>query len=355
MTAKGGIQAWEVSTGQRSLVIGKADDFAQGYSAITNNGRLLATGKPAGIVTIWDVENLQRWFELPEATSGVWSVAWSPNGQMLAVGQSDGGLSVWRLPQIRNALQSIDLDWTFEQPKPAADKLTLAPSNMNQPSVDEVLIWRRRITRLLQRRRDYRIRAEFGLQFIDAKPEDSMRWLTVAPALVLAGDDAGYAAFCARATSQFSGTQVPIIAENAIKAVLLKANAVDLGKLPAKQFTSSLEGGTVPDLFRPWFWGTRALLAYRSGDAESAVKYIAKSNEHQPKDVARALNLAVLAMAQHQLKDHDKALLALKASSRLITRLNGEQKASHDLLIAEILFREATALLLNEESPSASK
>ena len=85
-------------------------------------------------------------------------------------------------------------------------------------------------------------------------------------------------------------------------------------------------------------WATRALLAYRSDDAESAVEYVAKSEDNNPTYFSHAMNLAVLAMAQHELDHPDEAAAALAEASQLITRLreNPNNQGHHDLQIAEI-------------------
>ena len=194
---------------------------------------------------------------------------------------------------------------------------------------------------------------EFGLQLVKQKPDDTLVWLRIAPVLILAEDQVAYAEFCSRMAQHFAESKLPEEAERVIKASLLRANSVDLAKLPADMFAKSLDDGTVPDWLPPWGWGTRALLAYRSGDAESAVKYVAKSEEYKPIDVAHALNLAVRAMAQHQLQHPDEARTALDEASQLITRLQADDKNNrdHDLLIARILFREAEALINGKTEP----
>ncbi|MGH7138306.1 MAG: hypothetical protein ACREHD_21360, partial [Pirellulales bacterium] len=134
---------------------------------------------------------------------------------------------------------------------------------------------------------------------------------------------------------------------------LLCPEAIDLAQLPLDRFTASLDQGTAPDWLPVWAWGTRALLAYRSGDAESAVKYAAKSEELKRTDFAHALNLAVLALAQHQLKHSDEACRALEEAVQVTDRLQADanNKGNHDLLIAQILLREAEALM-NGQPPS---
>ena len=118
----------------------------------------------------------------------------------------------------------------------------------------------------------------------------------------------------------------PVVAERVVKAALLRPGSIDLGKLHGEILAKSLDDGTAPDWLVPWGFCSRALLAYRSGDAESAVKYMKRSEEHKPEGSAHALNLVVRAMAQHQLRHPEEARRALDAASQVINRLHGRRQ-----------------------------
>ena len=83
------------------------------------------------------------------------------------------------------------------------------------------------------------------------------------------------------------------------------------------------------------------------------MKYVAKSEEHKPEDFTHAVNLAVLAMARHQQKQPEAARQALDEASQLINRLKADEnnKLNLDLLIAQILFREAETLINGKPKP----
>ena len=195
--------------------------------------------------------------------------------------------------------------------------------------------------------------AEFGLMMAEQKPEDSLAWLHVAPVLILAGDDADYPAYCRRIVEQFAESKDFDVPEKVVKACLLRPEAIELAKLPVDRFVASLDEGTAPEWFPVWAWGTRALLAYRNGDAESAVKYLARSEELKPGDMTHALNLAVMSMAQHQLRHSDEAHRALAEAVQLTDHLQNDasSKGDFDLLIAQILLREAEALIDGRPNP----
>jgi hypothetical protein len=74
---------------------------------------------------------------------------------------------------------------------------------------------------------------------------------------------------------------------------------------------------------------------------------VAESEKNKPGGPTRALNLAVLALAQHQLQHPLEAQAALKEALQLIASLRElpDQKNHHDVLIAEILIREAQTII----------
>jgi hypothetical protein len=48
---------------------------------------------------------------LPEGNGAVWSQVWSPDRDLLAVGTSVGGPVIWNIPEIREQLAELGLDW----------------------------------------------------------------------------------------------------------------------------------------------------------------------------------------------------------------------------------------------------
>jgi tetratricopeptide (TPR) repeat protein len=193
---------------------------------------------------------------------------------------------------------------------------------------------------------------ELGQRLVEQTPDDSMLWLKVGAVIVLSGNENAYTEFCQWIARQ--PLEKVVFAERAIKSSLLRPSGFDIAALPVDTLTEALDSGTYPDWF--WGWQTRSMLAYRSGDAESAVKYVAKSEEHNPIEVAHATNQAILALAQHELGKSDEAKAALAEATLLITSLNKDPSNihRHDLLIAEILFREAESKI-NGKTDSAAE
>ena len=74
------------------------------------------------------------------------------------------------------------------------------------------------------------------------------------------------------------------------------------------------------------------------------VKCVANSEALKPAPKVHLLNLALLALAEHQLKHTEKSRLAFEDLSKLIAQGKADtQNVDHDFLIAEILFNEAEA------------
>lgn len=190
----------------------------------------------------------------------------------------------------------------------------------------------------------WNIASEFGQRLIEERPNDSMLWLLKqASVLAVAENPEAYRSFCERIAKQFGKTQDANRATHVIKACLLQPATIDVAQLPVEAFVKPLDNGTTPEGARHFRWGLRGLLALRSGDAELAVKSIGQAQAHNPTEVSSAFNLSVLALAQHERKQFNEAQITLAEASKIINRLKTDpsQKGHHDLLIAEILFREA--------------
>jgi tetratricopeptide (TPR) repeat protein len=191
---------------------------------------------------------------------------------------------------------------------------------------------------------------EYGFPYIDARPDNERSWMEVAPVLVLAGQRKDYAAFCERAAEQFADTTNLEVSERITKSLL--PDAIEPDKLPTQPLIDSLKNGTAT-AGQSWFWTSRALLAYRTGDAKSAVQYATRSEEHKPFQVTRALALSVL--AQHELVNTAEATTALQQATKLLEKL--EQNTTRydaDLQIAKVLHREAEAKI-NGKTESTTK
>lgn len=114
-----------------------------------------------------------------------------------------------------------------------------------------------------------------------------------------------------------------------------------------------LEDTSLPSNGPGWYWGTRALLAYRRGEAEQVIRFVELSEKHAPYDAAHAMNQVLFALAHHDLQHPEDAQSALRKAASPIADLAAttEKKVIQDWQIAEILYREAAAKINGGNNP----
>lgn len=198
----------------------------------------------------------------------------------------------------------------------------------------------------LRSKERWRDAIEFGLVFINQEPDNSMRWLQVAPVVVLTGDKEAYQSFRERVAQQFGNAQSPGKAEQSTKAALLTPDAFAFERMPIVRLTAALDEGQAPARMQPWWWSTRAFYSYRTGNFERAIECCDKVESLNPNSHTRMLSTVLKAMAQWQLKQPSKAHETLQKIAALMDQLSSDQIANHhDLQIPAILYREAKELI----------
>lgn len=63
--------------------------------AVRADGKLLASGNQAGMITIWNLESYSKEGSLPQTRGSVFSLDFSPDGRLLAAGGADASIYVW--------------------------------------------------------------------------------------------------------------------------------------------------------------------------------------------------------------------------------------------------------------------
>jgi serine/threonine protein kinase/Flp pilus assembly protein TadD len=194
-------------------------------------------------------------------------------------------------------------------------------------------------------------------KLLEVDPSDAHAHLQLAAVLAETGDLEAYRAHCRKMLARFGGTNDAAILDQTAKACLLVPGAG--GDLEA---ASQLAGKAVT-LGKDSAWFSfiqfgKGLAEYRRGDYASAVDWMRKVIG-QPVSVGGPLPAwerdvaawAVLAMAQHQMKQSEEARAALAKASQLaqtkLPQLSAENLEQDwvDWLIAQILLREAQALV----------
>jgi tetratricopeptide (TPR) repeat protein len=190
-----------------------------------------------------------------------------------------------------------------------------------------------------------------GLRLMEQQKDDVVLWGHLGAVFIMAGDDEGYGAFCHHVTKLAGETPTIKQAVRATQICVLRPGAIKIADLPSKTLVKLLDEGNVPEDLRSWAWSTRALLVYRSGDAESALTFAEKTQESQRSYGVHALASCVTALAHHELQHPEEALKALEVAAesvKLAKKRDAGQVADPDTLIAEILLREVESKLTNK-------
>ena len=359
------IRVWEAATGRLETAF-RAHWEGVTFVKFSPDGRDILSGSETGVVRIHDAATGEERLALYGLSTPVRDADFSPDGTLIAAITKDGITTVWDRKISSAAAKLPERDENWQEAIELYSKLitdqTTDASLLSKRAMAYIATeqwdlakadWRRVIEQQpyqLQQAFDvfcnaeqWSTAAELGQRLIEQKPDNSLLWLIVAPVIVLSGDEAAYAEFCQWIAQQPTEKLYP--AERAIKSSLLRAGGVNLTALPVATLNEALDSGRALGSFGEWGWGTRVLLAYRLGDADLAVKYFAKSEEHNPRGFVRAVTLSILALAQHELQESDNARKSLEEASQVITRLKEDpnNKGHYNLMIAEILFREAEA------------
>ncbi|HEY2892563.1 MAG TPA: hypothetical protein VGJ16_00060, partial [Pirellulales bacterium] len=189
---------------------------------------------------------------------------------------------------------------------------------------------------------------------------DSNQWQKAAAALLLAEDGQGYERLCREMVERFAGSHSLYDDERVIKTCLLRPSAVEVSKLPLAGVIRTLIDKTIPAPLAPWAMLACSLAKYRDGHWESAGELAEQANRDSGLHTRqRAMGLLIMAMAAHRQgqaqaatahlaeanKIMDAAVPRLSDGTIVFHRLLEEQPAWLDWLNAEILRREAAALL----------
>ena len=189
--------------------------------------------------------------------------------------------------------------------------------------------------------------AEFGLLAMSQTPTDHNLWDKLSGIVLLADDETAWREHSTRLAKHWAGTTSHETAQMVCRACLLVPGGVDLKELPQLELIIP-EDSTTTSKRRAEFWSTRALVAYRGGDARAALDYSRKAQELGPYSGTSALNLALQAMAYHKLGELDQAQGALKFAERELARSQGYFKDGKGTVwphAAELLIREAATLI----------
>jgi serine/threonine protein kinase/Flp pilus assembly protein TadD len=179
--------------------------------------------------------------------------------------------------------------------------------------------------------------------------DDSILWLKVGAVLAMAGDTDTYSRFCALLTRRHPHAQEWWVVARICHACLLMPDSIAVPETPYKSLGTIMDTRT--DLLEwesNWGWSTLALAAYRDGEPELALDYVKRSEEYHPSIYCHAMNLGILALAHHELRNAEAAANAREDLKEIVSGF-GYMEMNQDQLFPKILLREAEELLPEAE------
>ena len=192
---------------------------------------------------------------------------------------------------------------------------------------------------------------------VELDPTNYDRWCLAAALHAGAGDVEGYRRTCRGMLKRFGATDHAQPAERITKACLLLPDALSAADFERVQQLAGLAvTGTEKDGYYHFFMMSKGLADHRAGRYAEAVKCLERFPANADGTHWDATKLAVLALAHYRLGDTKEAEAALAKSKAILAqkmpdpakgRLFGDRDW-HDWLHAQILCREAEALLKNE-------
>ncbi|MCA9258959.1 MAG: hypothetical protein KDA61_07155, partial [Planctomycetales bacterium] len=210
-----------------------------------------------------------------------------------------------------------------------------------------------------QENEQWKIASQIGLLLMERQyaerpslgHNETLLWIQVGTVLVLAEDAKAYSDFCTRLFNEYKDEQQHFSVQRLCHACLLTPQGFDPEKLPYEKLVEFQEAGSAYEpWFEPWLYSIRALTTYRRGNPQTTLELALKSREYEGLvELGHALDLALIAMAQQQLHNHDAALAALDELSHVVERQRFDRENNQDLLTARILLREAEAMILDAQ------
>jgi len=190
--------------------------------------------------------------------------------------------------------------------------------------------------------------ADFA-KLIEEEPAEHYHYHGLGAVLVQLGDSKGYEQLRQKVVKQFGSTRNPMIAERMVKTCLILPCANPALETFDQMAETSVTLGKDHGYFL-YFEFAKALAEYRTGHFDQAVEWCQKVLDAKQEGVREAQTYPVLAMAQQRLNHSDEAKAALAKGRDLVNKLprldSGELGPDfHDIIIANVLTREASALV----------
>lgn len=194
----------------------------------------------------------------------------------------------------------------------------------------------------------YEEAVKFGLMKVKREPNDPLAWLIVAPYMHALGRDADLRVHCKAMIEQFRETKDSRAARLTTKACTLVPGLISIEELPENIVNLTEQSA----LGGAWNCSIGAVLAYRAGEFERALELLEKSRTLPKIAYATSVIQPTRAMLELQRGETTAAEKLLRDAKKTLDELRGDEanRGFHDLLIAEMLFREAQSMIDTAEA-----
>jgi hypothetical protein len=202
-------------------------------------------------------------------------------------------------------------------------------------------------------------------RYVESDPKaQSVEWLRAAAMHAFAvsegvGEFANYQRVCQSMIDRFASSGELAALEQTVKSCSILATAASVDRAAVAKIAAALEDGDIDSKDVSWHQTALALDAYRRGDFVAAQEWADKGFANAADDIQRMWAKTVSSLAFAASGDLEQAALALnfakgEAEKRIERNADGSISGDslfrapafdHNLLIAEILIREASAAL----------
>jgi len=277
---------------------------------------------------------------------GNWTEAEAVNRGALALWRKRAGdQSPFTLWEVGELVQDLTAQKKFAEAEQLLNE-TLTPAVLAQPPSGDLLVAR---SELMARRGRWQQATADAALVPKYLPNDHYRYFTLAGLLVMTHNRSEYEKLCQKILPMFADTSNPYIAVRvADGCLLLPDSGVDLQVVDRLATRAATNGNVAWAL--GYFQGCKALSEYRQGQFSEAVVWAERSLKSD-QAFARAKGYAVLALAQWQLGQKEKARAMLADGDSLAPRISSAPDTV-DLgdswvpwLFARILLDEAGQLI----------
>ena len=258
------------------------------------------------------------------------------------------------LEEFKGLVRVLNLQKKFGEAEKLLNDI-LSSTFIQQPSSVEFLDLRMELLGRQERWKEAVVDATLTVKY---QPTDHQRYHTLAPLLIITGDQSAYKELCQEMLRRFGTVTHNYIADRVAKSCLLSPHS-DVDLLLVDKLTDTALGGSEGDICMPLFQMCKGLSMLRLGNFEKTIEWTEKSL-NSPFVHARAQGYAILAMAHWHLghKDEARAMLA-KGNALAPPSLSGDALAQSEnkwfpRLMARIQLEEASSLIEPGPSPASN-